>query len=76
MALKWKLWNYHDSEHRLILTTTSVPVPGTYREQILINVCVENVSTPKFLKYREVHDVELIVSVHEIVEMIGTNFVC
>ena len=31
---------------------------------------------PHFLKYREVHYAEFIVSIHEIVGLIGTNIVC
>ena len=37
---------------------------------------VKRALKPRFFKYREVHDVEFIVSVHEIVELMGTNIVC
>jgi hypothetical protein len=36
--------------------------------------CVAKFATLQFFKYRLVHDAEFIVSIHEIVEMIGTNF--
>jgi hypothetical protein len=53
-----------------------VPVPEKYRETIWSPCGLKRFLTAQFFNDREVHDYELIVSVHESVQMIVTNFAC
>ena len=70
-------WTVRDlNSLRQVSALKTYPVPAKYREQILVSVWFEKgVKTTVFFKYREVHVAEFIVSVHEIVELMGTNIV-
>ena len=52
------------------------PGLAKYGESMLERVWAEKGFKTTILKYREVHDAEFILSVHEIVGLIGTNTVC